>query len=540
MSIERHSRRAFLGASAGLALAGCVRLPRLEGRMVGPDQALGHRMRDGGFPAPATRERQRVIIIGGGVAGLSAARRLALGGFRDFTLLELDREAGGNSRAGANEVSAYPWGAHYLPLPGPSAPEILQLLVELGAVTGFSAQGLPEYREEFLCHDPSERLFRLGRWQEGLAPETGLSRSERGEIDSFLRRMKEFKRLTGADGRPAFAIPADRSSRDPTLLALDQMTMADWLRREGYEAEPLRWYVDYCCRDDYGGGMARVSAWAGIHYFASRDGQAANAPPYAVLTWPEGNGWLTTRLQAAAAAQIRTGAAAFRIETDGRTAEVDWFDTATNRSIRTEAEAVIFAGPRFAFERMLAPAAHPIGSGALPTYAPWAVCNLTLSGPPAGRGVPLAWDNVVYGGRSLGYVVATHQDLKPFESATVLTHYQPLDHTDPASARREAAGRSWRDWAEDALADLSHAHPEIRRLTRRVDVMLWAHGMVQPTPGFLWGAERAAMLPPKGRIFFAHSDMSGLSLFEEAFVRGVAAAEAAATAIQAPLTRLHG
>ena len=45
-------------------------------------------------------------------------------------------------------------------------------------------------------------------------------------------------------------------------------------------------------------------------------------------------------------------------------------------------------------------------------------------------------------------------------------------------------------------------------------------------PGFLWGAARQQMLAAHGPIVFAHSDMSGLSIFEEACTRGVQAAEA--------------
>jgi hypothetical protein len=50
--------------------------------------------------------------------------------------------------------------------------------------------------------------------------------------------------------------------------------------------------------------------------------------------------------------------------------------------------------------------------------------------------------------------------------------------------------------------------------------------MIRPTPGFIWGERRAAMQAPIGRLVFAHSDMSGISIFEEAYTRGVTAASA--------------
>ena len=93
-----------------------------------------------------------------GIAGLAAARRLDQRGQRDFLLLELESTAGGNSTSGRNSVAAYPWGAHYLPLPNDESTEVLALLEELGVLRGRDASGAPIYDEEMLCADPNERM----------------------------------------------------------------------------------------------------------------------------------------------------------------------------------------------------------------------------------------------------------------------------------------------------------------------------------------------------------------------------------------------
>jgi hypothetical protein len=518
------NRRQFLTAtsSTGLALPFLRSGPRWDGELIVPGQSIGHRLRDGFRPEVKRRERTRVVIVGGGIAGLTAARSLDRSGLKDLRLLELDAVAGGNSRAGANAITAFPWGAHYLPLPGNSAPELQQLLTELGVLTGRDSLGFPIYREEFLCHDPGERLFLHGRWQEGLVPRLGLNARERGEMDAFFARVRELEHRVTSDGRPAFAIPLDRSSRDPDLLALDQIPFATWLDREGFRSGPLRWYVDYCCRDDFGGRAHQISAWAGLHYFASRSGLAANAAPHSVLTWPAGNGWLVEQLRAPLADRIQTQAAVYRIEPYGDRVAVDCFDVRAGEAVRLEADAVIVATPRFVFDRILNPSALP-GPGSA-EYAPWVVANLTLDGLPDGAGADLAWDNVIYESESLGYIVATHQHLHPFPRGTVLTWYQSLDHTDPATARREAASRTWKDWCDRILADLVPVHRELPQLLRRIDVLVWGHGMVRPRPGYVWDAAREERLKPRGRIHFAHSDQSGLSLFEEAHFRGLEAA----------------
>jgi len=80
-------------------------------------------------------------------------------------------------------------------------------------------------------------------------------------------------------------------------------------------------------------------------------------------------------------------------------------------------------------------------------------------------------------------------------------------------------------WAEVVLSDLERAHPEIRTLTQRLDVMRWGHAMIRPHPGFINSDARRRAREPWRNIHFAHSDLSGVALFEEALDHGVRAAE---------------
>ena len=123
-------------------------------------------------------------------------------------------------------------------------------------------------------------------------------------------------------------------------------------------------------------------------------------------------------------------------------------------------------------------------------------------------------------------MVATHQNLRIAPGPSVLTYYRPLSVPNPAVARTWMLEQRWDDWVSLVLADLSQAHPEIESLVRHIDVMLWGHAMIRPVPGFVWGASRRQAEEPHGAIRFAHSDMSGISLFEEAQYHGVRAAEA--------------
>ena len=112
--------------------------------------------------------------------------------------------------------------------------------------------------------------------------------------------------MAGMSATKGFTLPiGDR----PSQGLLDRVSMAAWLDEQGLDAPWLRWLVDYACRDDYGARAADTSAWAGIHYFASRA-----AHEHGPLTWPEGNAWISKRLAAMLGDRVNTGSIVTRID----------------------------------------------------------------------------------------------------------------------------------------------------------------------------------------------------------------------------------
>ena len=490
---------------------------------------LGHQLREPNFPPPSETRQIPVLIVGGGIGGLSAGWKLAKSGFKDFLIAELETSAGGNSRAGRNEVSAYPLAAHYLPLPTREATAVRELLAELGVLQGDPRAERPRYDERYLCAEPQERLYRDGWWQEGVVPHQGVSAAEREQYQRFHALMDGFKQRRDG-GRRAFAIPMALSSTAPDLLALDQFTMRDWLVKQGFDSPHLHWYVDYACRDDYGTSSAKVSAWAGIHYFACRNGEAQDAADDTVLTTPGGNAWLADGLvqsiRSHAGDRLLTGAMAIRVaKADGRM-DVDLWLPAENRSLRVSAEHLIWAAPLFLIPHVFAGHDDLKSAARHFTHAPWLVANLTLSRFPENRaGVATAWDNVLYDSPALGYVVATHQQMRLRAGATVLTYYHALSAMTPQQGRAALLATPREVWAEQILADLERPHPDIRQVTTRLDIFRDGHAMVRPLPGMIWSEARRLFAADSPRLRFAHADVSGFSLFEEAQYRGVLAAE---------------
>ncbi|MDA7419230.1 FAD-dependent oxidoreductase [Xenophilus arseniciresistens] len=537
-------RRAFLGAGAAgtLALAGCdAAAPAIEGGFTGIDVARGHAWRDGAgrsSAAPARTQQCEVLIAGGGIAGLAAARALRLQGIEDFALLELEDGAGGNARGGSVGGLACPLGAHYLPVPGDDAHEVQDLLEELGLRQRVAGRWV--YDERHLCHSPQERLYFEGQWQEGLLPVHGVGEDTLAQYRLLARQVAALRRAQ------RFAIPAFRAPWTPELAALEARPFAQWLAQQGLDDPQLLWYLDYCCRDDYGAGIAHVSAWAGLHYFASRHGfhapgdtQDEDGEREAVFTWPEGNGWLSARLAAPLGDRLRSAHAVTRITELRDGVQVDAWDARAQQTVRWQARRCIVALPAFIAARVVEGAPGWLQAAARHiSYAPWLVANAHLRAPLQDRpGAAPSWDNVVFGTQGLGYVDAGHQRLDPSPQATVLSWYRPLGPSrwDGASARegrQRLFDAPWTHWRDQMLAELSVPHPDLAEKITRMAITRYGHAMAIPTPGL-----RAHLPQPEegrpgrlraGRLAFAHADWSGYSIFEEAFTRGHLAAQAQA------------
>ena len=108
------------------------------------------------------------------------------------------------------------------------------------------------------------------------------------------------------------------------------------------------------------------------------------------------------------------------------------------------------------------------------------------------------------------------------------TYYWALAQNSPAESRQLLLEKDWGYWKEAILNDLSRPHPDIRQCVSRIDIMRMGHAMIRPAVGFLFSeARRQVASHRKGNVWFANSDVSGISIFEEAQYRGVKAAEAA-------------
>ncbi|KPF67759.1 hypothetical protein IP84_12570 [beta proteobacterium AAP99] len=544
-------RREFLAAGGAgalaAALAACSRKPdEIPIEFVGYDPARAHALREPWrAPANLTQRKAEVLIVGGGMAGLSAAWWLAREARAQVTLLEMEPEIGGNARGLAEHPALSDpcaLGAHYLPSPSREAVELRLLLADLGVIRGDPAKPQPDYDPRAVNFAPQERLWlaasgeRGAGWQEGLLPLA----DPRSPTMAQYRKFGVLVERLMATG--AFTMPSrlDVAALSPELRALDRTALADWLLAQGLDDPQLHWYVDYCCRDDYGVRAAEVSAFAGVAYFAARHGFHADpreegrvGADNPTLTWPTGNGAVAQKMRAYIASRqasaIQTGCRVRRVFDTGRAVEVDCERIEAGQVTgveRWQAARVILATPARTLPFLVEACPAPWAAAAKSlSYAPWLTVNLGLSFVPGSTdGSPLAWDNVFKESLSLGYVNATHQSLHTRRTRTVWTWYRALAEQAPGVARKRLLDASARTWVDEAVVDIIRAHPAVGSALEGAVVSRFGHAMARPAPGVMLGGAVASLRVPVGRIALAHSDLAGYSVFEEAQRFGVRAA----------------
>ncbi len=538
------TRREFLRLSATSGLVAVVpscwqsgpslwKTFNIPGKIVGGSQQVAHLLREPHpklrFPEPDTHT-YKVAIIGGGASALCAAWKLKKTGVEDFILLELEPWLGGTAAFGRTNNTEFPWAAHYINVPPAEADCIKEVLSDLGIIEGYDDQGRPQIPEEYILKWPRERLFMEGKWIEWDLLE-GASPREQEAIRAFEDDMLSWTLYKGRDRRRAFALPLSYSTSDSMVRKLDDISMETYVRSKGWNSPRLDWMINYACRDDYGSTMESVSAWAGIHYFACRfyDRRLQKEYPSDTLTWPAGNGFLIQRLSVdLSKSQCRLGCVVLRVDNDGSGVTVGYFDTSAQTYRSLKAQTVIYAAKLHTapFVVVGLPASQKKAISSC-VYSPWLTASIHVHQLPTNFEVSIAWDNVIYGSPSLGYIVADHQTRKPYKnSPSVLVYYLPfVENIDVARLRLLEHGHTY--WVNVIMQDLLHAHPDLEHYVQRIDIYRWGHAMIRPKPGAIWGPEREHRATSVGAVYFASCDTTALPLFEEACFSGIRAAEQA-------------
>jgi phytoene dehydrogenase-like protein len=543
-------RRDFLRLLAAGALvdaaAGCrdragmmQRRVDFPGTIRGEDHTACHRLVAGRPPlAPegpveADAPLRDVVIIGAGLSGLAAAWALHRAGVDDLLVLERADDIGGVSRGGHLRGHPCPWGAHYVGLPDPDSPVIMNLLSAVGVITDFTRDHRPIIDPRYRIHKPEVNLYHGRSHSRGFYPWDLATPADLSEFHAFRRHMYCWSRWRDVQGRPAFQLPVAYATQAEEVLRLDRITMARYLDDEGFTSPLLRGYVDNRLTDEYGCLASEISAYAALLFWAGTGGETAapgSRPTHSrALAWPEGNMFLARRLAGLLpSGSIHTDAWVVAVRNHGDEVHVVEMDPRTGETRVHRARACVFAAPKLRAD-LLIPELDTAGRREHEglEYTPWLVANLLLDECPEHDAKSLAWDNLVHGSWSLGFVNNQHfatpgQDS---EQSFGLTFYASFSGQRRNATRRDLLELDWTTWAQLITDELEYILPDARRHIEQLDVWRWGHGMVRPAPGLIWGGTRDALCQPLGHIHFAGNDAGVLPLYEEAVHRGVAAAE---------------
>lgn len=511
----RLGRRDFLKLSAsslaGVSL-GCRNQPALfrdpdDYEVVLVDDLLaGHRLFEGDRPRPATKkQRCEIAVVGAGISGLAAATQLK---DRDVRVFELGKQPGGTSAFGKEGPFTFAYGAHYdLEYPATFGQEVLEFLARLQIIAFNPLRDMWTFwdTQYIIPPDRESRCLENGRFRDDVFPDVPQTPFFRELSHAFHGKMPLPTRLI-----------------DPSLHYLDSMTFLQWLQESRLADEPrfLR-ALDYQMKDDYGAGVDRISALAGIHYFQCR--------PYftePVLTFspPNGNGYFVEKMLAALGSErVQTRSLVMGIRPLSSGFEVSVLRVESGELETWTADEVIYAGQKQGLKR-LNPAwferfAHV-------RYAPWVVLNLCYSGTPADN---VFWQNEVLSEDTafLGVVDGAAQYGKRGSGEDgsgirrCLTAYLCLDEGDREQLKA---------WLHNPKPLIDRVRAHVAQLygenglghLLKVHVKPHGHAMPIPEPGYLFrnndGASGVASLS------FAGVDCGRLPLIFEALDSGILAA----------------
>jgi hypothetical protein len=108
----------------------------------------------------------------------------------------------------------------------------------------------------------------------------------------------------------------------------------------------------------------------------------------------------------------------------------------------------------------------------------------------------------------------------------VITYYKSFSTNDCKKARKKLYSMKEAELKSLVLEDLMKAHPLIEDFILEMQFHKIGHAMIAPTPDQIFGKNaKMAKEPVEEKVFFAHSDLSGISIFEEAFYQGTRTAE---------------
>jgi monoamine oxidase len=454
------------------------------------------------LPPVAASRKAEVVIVGGGLAGLSAAYKL-----RDMDVLvleHLDRIGGHALRDRWSDIW-YSGASAYFVAPEPPLDALydeLKLPMKKIHEPGDSA---------ILAWNPVSDMFGAGI--------NKLPYPQRVK-DDFIRGKKEWLEMADSDDYPVMPL-GDTSEASK---ALDSMTFADWLMKDRKYHPAVKGILDLYCRSAFGAPSSTdVSAFAGLNFWLSEFGDR--------FTFPGGNAQcaeiLRDNIDAAGANRIVSGATVVQVENTTTGVKVTYVDR-LGRPSAVEAKAAIVACPKYIAKHVVKgiPADQLAAMNEL-HYGTYLVANV-LCTTPISESAYDTWTDVA---SFTDFIVADWVTRAPGEKRPgkqVLTVYYPLGYANALILNDDV----YDTFRNEVVMHLDLLYPGAEAKIEDVRLYRWGHALCHAGPG--WYTKQSEInRRPLGRILFGHSDNQGLPAFESALAEGLLQSEAARALVKA-------
>ena len=464
------------------------------------DAKIGHIVRESFSYTQLPQEKTDFLIVGGGIAGLSAAYQLR---DTDFQLYELSDRLGGSASYDSYKDAFFTTGAHYDPAyPDYYGQDALKALQELKVIGKNTSNGLYGFvdREFIIPTERESRCYENGAIREEVLPE------EHPNTTDLLQLIQKY---VGKMPMPIRLV-------DDELWGLNKLTFEAFLKQEisDLDTEWLR-YVDYAMLDDYGGTSKEVSALAGIHYYACRPYYSQKVE---TLSAPEGNYYFAQKMISQIPQERLSIDHLIRsIHDDNGTLLVDVVDVKNKTQRTIQADKVIYAGQKHAVKYIYAQDAHLFAQN---KSTPWLIANVIFKENTVFKN-PAFWQNDMVTDQHsfLGFVDSKSQSGTTRRNFTCYYCFAPDQRAELQTWTEDKA--TMRKMANQTIAHLStYFGEDVTDLVEHVQFKARGHAMPIPVPNY---CQKEPLLSTHPNIAYAGVDTGRLPLFFEALDSGIQA-----------------
>ena len=437
-------------------------VPHLDG----DHYEICHQVRDGHtFAKPPVSKRHEVVIVGGGVSGLSAAYFLQT---HDFLLLEKEAHWGGNATLGDYEGQPFCTGSAF-DYAGTASDHLAR---ELGLVP------LP-----IKCPDPT---IVNGKW---VADTWGAGLDELPYPTSVRESFKKFR-------TDMLKLAADKNQEQ-----FDNTPLTKYLK--AYAPEVKQWWDTYG-PSNYGAASDDTSTMVALDELKDMAGAAEHD---ARITLPGGNATLALKLSETLQAKFpeRMIGGATIVAVDPQKTDVHITYVQGNALHTVAAKFVVMATPKFITSRIVSGLSDD-QTDAMRSFrfCPYLVINMIYDKPVYNR----AYDSWCPGNTFCDVVVAdwVMQNQPNYKQKNnILTFYTPVSELHRDKLLQVAGCQRI---AQNVLRDFQKLLPEFSPEPIEVHIYRRGHPMFLSAPGVFTKVIPAANRPLE-RVVFANTDSVG-------------------------------